>query len=82
MHYRWGKEEKMSKFENNLVEGRVAKQLILFSLPVLISNLIQTLYSVADMIIVGQFCGSASMAARLPFLSPIWCSVCRSARLF
>lgn len=62
MHYKWGKEEKMSKFENNLVEGRVAKQLILFSLPVLISNLIQTLYSVADMIIVGQFCGSASMS--------------------
>ena len=52
----------MSKFENNLVEGHVAKQLILFSLPVLISNLIQTLYSVADMIIVGQFCGSASMS--------------------
>ncbi len=52
----------MAKFENDLVKGSVAKQLILFSLPVLISNLIQTLYSVADMIIVGQFCGAASMS--------------------
>lgn len=52
----------MAKFENDLVKGSVAKQLILFSLPILFSNLIQTLYSVADMIIVGQFCGAASMS--------------------
>ncbi|MBQ7040414.1 MAG: MATE family efflux transporter [Clostridia bacterium] len=52
----------MAKFENNLVEGSVTKQLILFSLPILLSNLIQTLYSVADMIIVGQFAGAVSMS--------------------
>ena len=52
----------MAKFENNLVEGSVSKQLILFSLPILLSNLIQTLYSVADMIIVGQFAGAVSMS--------------------
>lgn len=52
----------MAKFEKDLVKGSVVKQLILFSMPVLISNLIQTLYSVADMIIVGQFCGAASMS--------------------
>lgn len=52
----------MAKFENNLVQGSVSKQLILFSLPILLSNLIQTLYSVADMIIVGQFAGAVSMS--------------------
>ena len=52
----------MAKFENDLVKGNVAKQLFLFALPILISNLIQTLYSVADMIIVGQFAGAASMS--------------------
>lgn len=52
----------MAKLEKDLVQGSVIKQLILFSMPILLSNLIQTLYSVADMIIVGQFCGAASMA--------------------
>lgn len=52
----------MSKFENNLSEGNVIKQLIMFSLPFLISNLIQSLYSVADMLIVGNFNGTASMS--------------------
>lgn len=48
--------------QNNLSKGNVVKQLILFALPFIISNLIQTLYSVADMIIVGQFNGTVSMS--------------------
>jgi putative MATE family efflux protein len=49
------------QFENDLTQGSVAKQLIKFALPFIISNLIQSLYAVADMIIVGNFSGSASM---------------------
>ncbi|HOP09941.1 MAG TPA: MATE family efflux transporter [Oscillospiraceae bacterium] len=52
----------MPKLETNLVQGHVGKQLIQFALPFLLSNFIQTLYSVADMIIVGQFSGTASMS--------------------
>ena len=52
----------MAKFEKNLVEGSVAKQLIRFSIPILISNLIQTLYGVVDMIVVGKYAGSVSMS--------------------
>ncbi len=52
----------MAKFENDLSRGNVVKQLIMFSLPFLLSNLIQTLYSVVDMIVVGQFAGTASMS--------------------
>ncbi len=52
----------MSKFEKNLSEGNVVKQLIMFSLPVLISNLIQSLYSTVDMLVVGQFSGPAAMS--------------------
>jgi len=47
----------MAKFEKNLAEGNVVKQLILFSLPVLLSNIIQSLYSTVDMLIVGQYAG-------------------------
>ncbi len=52
----------MAKFENNLSEGNVVKQLILFSLPVLISNIIQSLYSTVDMLIVGNFANEAAMS--------------------
>ena len=52
----------MSKFERNLAEGNVIKQLIIFSAPVLLSNLIQSLYSVVDMIVVGRFAGPISMS--------------------
>lgn len=51
-----------TKFENNLVKGSVVKQLLMFAIPFIISNVIQSLYSVADMIIVGQFAGTASMS--------------------
>ncbi|MGI6203199.1 MAG: MATE family efflux transporter [Eubacteriales bacterium] len=51
-----------TRFEHDLSKGSVPKQLFKFALPFLISNLIQSLYSVADMIIVGQFAGTAAMS--------------------
>lgn len=51
-----------TKFETNLVKGSVIKQLLMFAIPFIISNLIQSLYSIADMIIVGQYAGTASMS--------------------
>jgi len=51
----------MSKFEKNLSEGSVFKNLIVFAFPFFISSIIQSLYNIADMLIVGQFCGPASM---------------------
>jgi len=48
--------------EKKLTEGSVTKQLILFALPFLLSNLIQSLYNAADMLIVGNYCGSAGIS--------------------
>lgn len=53
----------MAKLENNLTEGNVAKQLLIFALPFMLSNLVQTLYNVADMLIVGRFGDSAGISA-------------------
>lgn len=50
-------------FEKNLVSGSVVKQLIIFSIPMLISNIVQSIYSVADMMIVGQFSGPSGISA-------------------
>lgn len=52
----------MSSFENDLSKGNVVKQLILFALPFLVSNIIQSCYNVADMLIVGNFSGTVSMS--------------------
>ena len=47
----------MANFNRDLTQGSVTKQLIKFATPFLLSNLLQALYSVADMIIVGNFRG-------------------------
>lgn len=51
-----------ASIERNLTEGNVAKLLIQFALPFMLSNLIQTLYNVADMLIVGNFSGTFAIS--------------------
>lgn len=53
---------KKASIENDLTEGSVAKQLIKFALPFMLSNLIQTLYNVADMLIVGNYIGPVGVS--------------------
>ncbi|NLV35929.1 MAG: MATE family efflux transporter [Clostridiaceae bacterium] len=48
--------------ERNLTEGNVVKLLIQFALPFMLSNMIQSLYSVADMLIVGNYSGTAAIS--------------------
>ncbi|MCL2160099.1 MAG: MATE family efflux transporter, partial [Oscillospiraceae bacterium] len=60
----------MNKFENNMSQGSVLKNLVLFSLPFLASNLIQSLYNVADMLIVGNF-GGVDSASRVNSMSGV-----------
>ncbi len=52
----------MNTSQNRLLHGSVAKALILFALPIILSNVVQNLYSMADMIIVGRFAGTNSMS--------------------
>lgn len=47
----------------NLTTGSVFKNIILFSLPYLLSYFLQTLYGMADLFIIGQFDGVASTTA-------------------
>ena len=49
--------------ERNLTTGSVAKNLVLFSLPYLLSYFLQTLYGMADLFIIGQYEGVASTTA-------------------
>lgn len=49
--------------EKNLTEGSVFKNIIYFSLPFLLSYFMQTLYGLADLFIIGQYCGVESITA-------------------
>ena len=54
--------EQNPKFQNDLTEGGVAKKLLKFSLPFMLSMLIQQSYALVDMVIVSHFAGEASVA--------------------
>ena len=44
-----------------LTEGPVKRRLALFTLPILVSNILQQLYSAADAVIVGRVAGGNSL---------------------
>lgn len=47
----------------NLTEGSIFKGLLIFSLPLMASNLFQQFYNTMDSLVVGQFVGSTALAA-------------------
>ena len=51
------KDEDVSHMEKNLTTGSVPKTMAYFALPYLLSYFLQTLYGMADLFIIGQFCG-------------------------
>ena len=46
-----------------MTEGSIWKNILLFSVPLILGNLLQQLYNTADSIIVGNFLGSNALAA-------------------
>lgn len=47
----------------SLSSGKLPIQILLFSLPLMLSNVLQVLFNMADIAVVGQFSGSLSLAA-------------------
>lgn len=52
-----------SAFEVNMLEGSVSKNILLFALPLIATNILQFIYSAADMIVLGKFAGTHALAA-------------------
>ena len=44
----------------DLTDGRIGRSIILFSLPMIVGNLLQQLYNIADTLIVGRTIGDGS----------------------
>ena len=49
--------------EQNLTTGSVPGKLIVFALPLLFANLLQSFYSIVDMLVVGRIVGNTGLAA-------------------
>ena len=53
----------MAEKRGLMTEGSIAKQLILFAIPLLIGNMFQQLYNTVDSIVVGNYIGDQALAA-------------------
>lgn len=49
---------KKGRVGTNLTEGSIMKGLLIFAIPIVLTNLVQQLYSMVDLIVIGQFVGS------------------------
>ena len=46
-----------------MTQGNIVKQVLLFALPLMLGNLLQQMYNIADTWVVGRFLGADAMAA-------------------
>lgn len=68
--------------KSDLVGGPITRTMLLFALPMILGNLLQQLYNIADTLIVGQFLGADALAAvgsaytLMTFLTSILLGLC------
>ena len=68
--------------QRSMTEGNITKNLIYFALPMMVGNLLQQCYNVADTLIVGRFLGANALAAvgssytLMTFLTSILIGMC------
>lgn len=51
------------KFEIDMTSGSVLKKLLLFTIPLMFSSILQLLFNAVDIVVVGRFAGDESLAA-------------------
>ena len=68
--------------KQNLTTGSITKTMLLFALPMMVGNVLQQLYNVADTLIVGRILGANALAAvgaaypLMVFLTSIFIGLC------
>lgn len=50
-------------YEMDMTSGPLLKKILIFSVPLMLSGILQLLFNAADIIVVGQFTGSSALAA-------------------
>ena len=57
------KEKAIRKNKIDMTQGSIMKNVILFSIPIIIGNVLQQLYTTVDTLVIGAYCGHTSLAA-------------------
>ena len=52
-----------NKYEIDMINGTIMPKLIIFAIPLMLSGILQLLFNAVDIIVVGRFSGSQSLAA-------------------
>ena len=61
------------KYEIDMCTGSLPQKILLFSLPLMATGMLQLLFNAADIIVVGRYVGSHALAAALfPMISVAW----------
>lgn len=60
----------------DLTQGSIPKGLLAFALPLILGNLLQQLYNLADTWVVGQFLGEGTLAAVGSSYTSAWAAAC------
>ena len=68
--------------QKDLTKGNITRTLLAFAVPMILGNMLQQLYNIADTLIVGRFLGANALAAvgsaysLMPFLTSIFIGLC------
>lgn len=53
----------LKRLNKNMLEGPLFSGIVLYTIPIILTSILQLLFNAADLVIVGRFCGSVSVAA-------------------
>ncbi len=53
----------MKTSNRTMLEGPLFQNIILYTIPIILTSILQLLFNAADLVVVGRFCGSVSVAA-------------------
>lgn len=55
--------QKMKRFNKSMLTGPLVPNIISYTIPIILTSVLQLLFNAADLVVVGRFCGSVSVAA-------------------
>ena len=73
---------KQNKYEIDMCNGTIMDKLISFSLPLMLSGILQLMFNAVDIIVVGRFSGSQALAAVGSMCLPICLLVSHLVRMY
>lgn len=53
----------MKRYQKSMLTGPLLPNIIRYTIPIILTSILQLLFNAADLVVVGQFCGSVSVAA-------------------